>query len=264
MSEQNGGQDVTRFEPSPRWVRAVFNNVAVADSKRAVLVWEPRRLPVYCFPAEDVRADLLRAVDERVVAGGGRATVQTIQVGERSAERAAWSYAEPPPGAQALAGYVGLTWNAMDAWYEEDDEVFVHARDPHHRVDVLRSSRHVRVIVLGETVADTQRPSLLFETGLPTRYYIPRQDVRSELLLPSDTTTQCPYKGVATYHSVRIGNRLVRDLVWTYQYPIPECAKIEGLLCFYDEQVDAVIVDGQEMPKVRTPWSRPPTIETLE
>src|SRR5215472_10123621 len=190
MSEQEGGRDLTRFEPSPRWVRAVFENVALADSRRAMLVWEPRRLPVYCFPPEDVRTDLLDAVDERVVAGGGKASVHSVSVNDRRAERAAWAYAQPPPGAEPLAGYFGFTWNAMDAWYEEDDEVFVHPRDPHHRVDVLHSSRHVRVV-----------------------------------------------------------DRLVRDLAWTYPFPIPECPRIENLVCFFDEQVDAVVVDGEDMPR---------------
>src|SRR5262245_21765606 len=125
----------------------------------------------------------------------------------------------------------------MDAWYEEDDEIFVHPRDPHHRVDVLHSSRHVQVVALGEMVADSRRPSLLFETGLPTRYYIPRADVRMSLLVPSDSHTQCPYKGIASYYSVRVGNRLARDLAWTYRFPIPECPKIEDLVCFYNEQV---------------------------
>ena len=263
MSEQEGGRDLTRFEPSPRWVRAMFENVALADSRRAMLVWEPRRLPVYCFPPEDVRTDLLDAVDERVVAGGGKASVHSVSVNDRRAERAAWAYAQPPPGAEPLAGYFGFTWNAMDAWYEEDDEVFVHPRDPHHRVDVLHSSRHVRVVVLGETVADTRRPSLLFETGLPTRYYIPRHDVRMDLLRSSDTETQCPYKGRASYYSVRVGDRLARDLAWTYPFPIPECPRIENLVCFFDEQVDAVVVDGEDMPRPQTPWARPPVIETV-
>ncbi|MDQ3966496.1 MAG: DUF427 domain-containing protein, partial [Actinomycetota bacterium] len=141
-----------------------------------------------------------------------------------------------------------------DAWYEEDEEVFVHPRDPYHRVDILDSSRHVRVLVNGEVVAETDRPELLFETGLPTRYYIPPEDVREELLVPSDTTTQCPYKGVASYWSVDAGGELFEDLSWYYPEPLPEAAKISGLLCFFNERVD-LEVDGEKQPRPRTRWS---------
>jgi len=143
----------------------------------------------------------------------------------------------------------------MDAWFEEDDEVFVHPRDPYHRVDVLNSSRHVKVIVGGEVVAETTRPRLLFETGLPTRYYIPKLDVRLDLLTPTNTSTRCPYKGKASYWTVNLGGKEFTDIVWGYPAPIPECPKIENLLCFYDEKVDAVYVDGELQPKPVTPWS---------
>jgi uncharacterized protein (DUF427 family) len=255
-------RSTVRIEPSPRRVRAVFNNVTVADSKHPLLVWE-RMLPTYYFPRDDVRAELLAEAGERHDPGVGRAKLYTVRAGDRVSERAAWSREELASDGLSLAGHLTLDWKAMDAWYEEDDEVFVHPRDPHHRVDVLRSSRHVKVEVLGETVAETQRPFLLFETGLPTRYYIPRADVRTDMLVPSDATTQCPYKGVASYYSVRVGNRLVHDLVWTYRFPIPECPKIEDLLCFYNEQVDAIVVDGEEAPKPRSPWAKPPVIETV-
>lgn len=132
----------------------------------------------------------------------------------------------------------------MDAWYEEDEQVFVHARDPYHRVDVRNSSRHVRVIVEGELVAETRRPKLLFETGLPTRYYIPRDDVRSDLLEESERHTGCPYKGTASYHSVRAARQLVRDVVWYYPEPLAEATSIRNLLSFYNERVE-LEVDGQ-------------------
>jgi uncharacterized protein (DUF427 family) len=255
-------RSTVRIEPSPRWVRVVFNGVTVADSKRPLLVWE-RHLPTYYFPREDVRGDLLAEAGQRHDPGVGRAALFTLRVGERTAERAARAREELAADGHSLAGYLTFDWSAMDAWYEEDDEIFVHPRDPHHRVDVLHSSRHVRVVALGETVADTRRPSLLFETGLPTRYYIPRADVRMDLLVPSDAHTQCPYKGIASYYSIRVGDRLARDLAWTYRFPIPECPRIEDLVCFYNEQVDAIVVDGEEQPRPRTPWSKPPVIETL-
>lgn len=256
--------DGFRFEPSPRRVRTVLNGTTVADSRRVQLLWEPRRLPVYAFPREDVRMDLLERSAERADDPKGTTTLWTVRTGDREARDAAWTVERPANGAPDLGGYVVLSWKDMDAWYEEDDEVFVHPRDPYHRVDVLRSSRHVRVEMLGETIAETRRPSLLFETGLPTRYYIPRQDVRMDLLVPSSTTSQCPYKGVAGYYGVRVGKKLARDLVWTYRFPIPECTKIEDLLCFYDERVDAVYVDGELQAKPDSPWARPPVIVDVE
>ncbi len=252
--------DTFRFEPTPRWVRTVLNGTTVADSGRAMLLWEPRRLPVYCFPRDDVRMDLLERSGERGDTLIGATALWTVRAGDRVAKDAAWTVERPAQDAPDVTGYVVLNWRDMDAWYEEDDEVFVHARDPYHRVDVLSSSRHVRVEMLGETIAETSRPRLLFETGLPTRYYIPRADVRMDLLVPSSTTTQCPYKGVASYYGVRVGTKLARDLVWTYRFPIPECPKIEDLLCFFDERVDGVYVDGEQQPKPETPWSRPPVI----
>ena len=131
-------------------------------------------------------------------------------------------------------------WSKMDAWFEEDDEVYVHARDPYKRVDVLHSSRHVSVVVAGELVAETRRPSLLFETGLPTRYYLPKADVRMERLIPNAKETRCPYKGLASYYSVRTGAAIVPDIAWCYRHPIPECSKIENLVCFFNERVDAL------------------------
>jgi uncharacterized protein (DUF427 family) len=256
--------DSYRFESSPRWVRTVLNGATVADSKRMKLLWEPNRLPVYCFPREDVRMDLLRRSGERPDDPKGPTTLWTVHAGDREAKDAAWTVDRPSEGTPDLAGYVALSWRDMDAWYEEDDEVYVHPRDPYHRVDVQSSSRHVRVEMLGETIAETTRPHLLFETGLPTRYYIPRVDVRMDLLVPSTTQTQCPYKGVATYYGVRVGRKLARDLIWTYQYPIPECTKIENLLCFYNERVDALYVDGELQPKPESPWSRPPVIVDVE
>jgi uncharacterized protein (DUF427 family) len=262
QSERVATRPAVRIEPAQRRVRTEFNGVTVADTRRALLVWE-RQLPVYYFRRDDVRDGVLVEAGERHDPGVGAAKLYSVQVGDRVAERAAWSRDQLAAGDHSLAGHVTFDWKAMDAWYEEDDEVFVHARDPYHRVDVLRSSRHVRVVVLGQTVAETRRPSLLFETGLPVRTYVPRADVLMDLLVPSDTRTQCPYKGVASYYSVKVGNQLVRDLVWSYRYPIPECPRIQDLVCFFDEQVDAVIVDGEEVAKPRTPWSRAPVIETL-
>jgi uncharacterized protein (DUF427 family) len=186
----------------------------------------------------------------------GEASYWTLRVGDRVAENAVWAYPHPLPERADLADYVAFYWHMMDAWFEEDDEVFVHPRSPYHRVDVLNSSRHVQVVVGGEVVADTHRPRLLFETGLPTRYYIPPLDVRMDLLEPTDRETRCPYKGRARYWSVRIGDRVFRDLVWSYSPSLPECPKINDLVCFYNERVDAILVDGERQEIPKTPWSR--------
>lgn len=145
--------------------------------------------------------------------------------------------------------------NKTDHWHEEDEEVFVHPRDPYHRVDVLQSSRHVKVLVDGEVVAETDRPRILFETGLPPRYYIPPEDVRDDVLLPSDKETQCPYKGIASYyHSVQAGGETREAVVWYYPHPIPAAADIEGHLCFFNEKVD-LDVDGEAQQRPQTQWS---------
>src|SRR5215208_95211 len=243
------------FEDSPRRVRVMFGGETVADSRRVKLMHEKGLLPVYYFPEEDVHMDLLEESEHTTHCPfKGDASYWSVRVGDKVAENAVWSYPDPIDSAPQLGGYLAFYWRMMDHWYEEDEEVFVHPRDPYHRVDVLDSSRRVRVLVNGEVVAATDRPKLLFETGLPTRYYIPPEDIRMEKLVPSDTKTQCPYKGVASYWSVDAGGERVEDLIWSYQEPIPEASKIKSHLCFFDERVD-LEVDGEEQPRPQTQWS---------
>jgi uncharacterized protein (DUF427 family) len=244
-----------QVEPSPRWVRVVFNGQTIADSKRVKLLRETGTLPVYYFPREDVRMDLLEPTDQRTHCPyKGDASYGTIRVGDRQADNAAWSYENPFPDRQDIKGYIAFYWNKMDAWYEEAEEVFKHARDPYHRVDVLESTRHVRVVIDGQTIAETRRPRLLFETGLPTRYYIPPDDVRLDLLAPTDTHTVCPYKGQASYWTAKVGSAERPDIVWSYPDPIAECPRIKGYLSFFNEKVD-VYVDGELQPRPTTGWS---------
>jgi uncharacterized protein (DUF427 family) len=241
-------------EPSPRWVRVRFGGQTVADSRRVLLVRDPGRVPVYYFPRADVRAELLPVAHDAACPERGAAVCWTVRVGDWTAEHAAWGPGAAPPDRPVLRDHVTFEWAKMDAWFEEDDEVYVHARDPYKRVDVLHSSRHVRVVVAGEVVAETRRPALLFETGLPTRYYLPKADVRMDLLVPTPTETRCPYKGVASYYGVRIGSTVLPDLAWCYRHPIPECSKIENLVCFFNERVDHYIDGGLEA-RPRTRWS---------
>jgi uncharacterized protein (DUF427 family) len=243
------------FEDSPRRVRVLFGGETVADSRRVKLMHEQGHLPVYYFPRSDVRMDLLEATDLTTHCPfKGEASYWSVRVGDRVAENAVWGYPEPLVSAPPLADYLAFYWRKMDHWYEEDEEVFVHPRDPYHRVDVLESSRHVKVSVNGEVVAETDHPKVLFETGLPPRYYIPQEDVREEALVPSDKETQCPYKGVASYYSVEADGRRAEDLVWYYPEPIPEAAKIRGHLAFFNERVD-LEVDGVEQERPQTQWS---------
>src|SRR5262245_38595889 len=182
-------------EPSPRWVHVVFNGETIADSKRVKLLLETNHRPIYYFPRDDVRLDLLEPTTHHTHCPyKGDAAYWTIRVGERAAENAVWSYPDPFPEREDIKGYLAFYWNEVDAWYEEAEQIYAHARDPHHRVDVLDSTRHVQVAVAGQTVADTHRPRLLFETTHPTRYYIPREDVRMDLLAATDKQTRCPYK----------------------------------------------------------------------
>ncbi len=243
------------FEDSPRRVRVMFNGETIADSKRTKLLRETGYRPIYYFPPDDVRMDLLEPTDEHTRCPyKGDASYWTIRVGDRVSENAAWGYLDPLPGREDIKGYLAFYWNKVDAWYEEAEEVFKHARDPYHRVDVLHGSRHVRVELDGQVLAESRRPRLLFESGLPTRYYLPKQDVRLDLLEPSPTTSRCPYKGVAVYWSLRLGETLLEDIVWSYPLPIPECPKIEQAVCFFNERVD-LYVDGELQERPESPWS---------
>jgi uncharacterized protein (DUF427 family) len=243
-------------EPSPRWVRTMFGGETIADSRRVMLLRENRILPVYYFPKQDVRTDLLEPTGEMVHdEHKGEARRWRVRAGGRVAEDAALSFIQPIEEWPEIGDYFSFTWAAMDKWLEEEEEVFVHPRDPYKRVDVMPSSRHVRVEWNGETIADTKNARLLFETGLPTRYYLPREDVRTDLLEPTDTSTRCPYKGLASYWSVKVGDKVGKDFVWSYPNPIPECPKIQSLLCFFNERVDAIYVDGELQPKPQTRWS---------
>src|SRR5713226_63395 len=251
-----GSDHWINIEESPRHLRVLFGGETLASSRHVMILREAKRLPVYYFPQKETRMDLMVPTKQSTHCPvKGEASYWTIRQRDKSAENAAWSYLNPLPGATAIQGYLAFQWDKMDAWYEEDEEVFVHPRDPYKRVDVLQSSRHVRIVVGGETVAETRRPRLLFETYHPTRYYIPREDIRMNLLEPSNTRTRCPYKGIASYWSARINGKLYQDIVWSYQEPIPECPKIKGLLCFFNERVDAIYVDGERMPIPKTKWS---------
>lgn len=246
------------LHPCAKRVRVLLGGQTIADSTSTLLVRETGLTPVYYFPRADVDQTSLEPSGHSTFCPyKGEAAYWSVRAGGRLAENAVWSYPTPFPEVEGLRDTMAFYWNRMDAWYEEEEEVFVHARDPFVRADVLESSRTVAILVDGEEVARSGRPRLLFETGLPVRYYLPREDVRMDLLEPTDSQSACPYKGTAGYYSLRIGDRLHEDLVWTYSDPLPEVAKIKDLLCFFNEKVEAVLLDGQPETKPRTKWSDP-------
>lgn len=245
-----------RVEPTPRWIRVRAGNTMVGSSQRAMLLawYGPGMLPTYCLPPEDVVNDVLTPSPQN--GGGVGFTVDhDINVEGQVIPRAARLFRDPPTALQAVDGYWTFSWDGGVSWFEEALEVHVHARDPYKRVDAVPSDRHVRVDIDGEVIAESGRAHAVFETTLPTRWYLPAKDVRQDLLVSSNALSRCPYKGTAHYLSVRLGDFLHEDIAWTYPDPVVECPRIAGLIAFFNERVDLEI-DGVRLDRPRTPWSR--------
>jgi uncharacterized protein (DUF427 family) len=237
------------LEPVSRRIRVKFAGRIVADTCGALRFHERGHVPVYYVPAEDVREELLQPSGvSTFYAGKGRATYWDLKFGEYWSENAVWRYGESTTQLGArIRDYYAFDWRAVDVWYEEQEELFTHshARDPYKRIDVLASGRHIRVIAGNEVIAESRHPIAAFETGVPVLYYLPRQDVRTDLLEPTSTLTHCPYKGTARYWSIRVGERTYNDAVWSYSAPFSEMWKVDGLLAFYPDRVDRYEVDGK-------------------
>ena len=239
--------------PSPKRLRVKVGELIVADSAEALVLQESDHLPVYYFPIKDVEESFLMPSTTRTECPyKGVASHYSLNTGVTLVQDAGWRYLEPVKGCPPIAEYMGFYWSKMDHWYEEDEEIFVHARDPFRRVDCLPSSRRVQVFVDGEMMADSKRGVFLFETGHPTRYYLPIADTRLELLSPSRYISRCPYKGIASYYHLTVNGKRHENLVWYYPEPVHEAARIKGLVCFYNEFVDRILVDGVEQPKPET------------
>ena len=240
------------LEPTPKRIRVEVGGETIADSCRAIMLHESGLQPIYYFPPEDVRADVLEPADRHThCSKKGDASYYTIRVGDRVVKNGAWYYPELLPGAPALLkGLIAFYFDRMDRWLEEDEEIGVHPRDPYHRIDILKTDRHVRISLDGELLAESDRAVALFESNLPPRWYIPREDVVAELE-PSDTVTRCPYKGTAGYYSVNGA----KDLIWYYADPLPEAGRIRGLVCFFNEKIDLEL-DGELQECPETPWSK--------
>lgn len=233
-------------EPAPRRVRGYFDDALVFDTTRAQYVWEVAYYPQYYIPVSDVRMDHLQDENHVQKLQFGSSRLHSLTSPARIWKSAARVYDSGP-----VAGSVRFEWDAL-AWFEEDEPIVGHPRNPYIRVDALRSHRHIRVELDGVVLAETHSPVLLFETGLPTRFYIDRTDVAFSHLETSKTETICPYKGVTSgYWTVRVGEAVYPDLAWTYDYPLREVAPIAGMIAFYNEKLD-IFVDGARLPRPRT------------
>jgi uncharacterized protein (DUF427 family) len=242
------------LEPSPRQIRGRAGGEVVLDSVHARMLYEHGRLPIYMFPREEVSTELLVPSGRQTEsANKGPARWWDLRLGERLVAAAAWEDPAPRSGAPPLAGLIAFRWEALEEWFEEDEPAIVHARDPYHRVDVPDTSRGVRISLDQELLADTDRGRVIFETALPPRWYLPREDVLAELI-ESQTCTGCAYKGFASYYSLRIGPGLEQDISWTYDAPRREVASIAGMVAFFNELVD-IELDGELQDRPHTPWS---------
>ena len=230
------------FDDYPRRMRAFLDGQPLLDTTRGKLLHESNILPVFYLPIEDLDKNLLEESGHTTHCPfKGDASYWSLHVGDQLIENAVWHYPQPLAPASWLDGFCSLYDSAPDLWLQEDEPVHGHLRDPYHRVDVLESSRRVVVKAGGETIAESDRPKLLFETGLPPRPYIPRADVRPGILVPSETTSHCPYKGHATYFGVTAGGTLVEDAAWTYESPLPEAIRATDHLSFDGEGIEVEI-----------------------
>jgi uncharacterized protein (DUF427 family) len=241
---------VNHVEPVPRRIRAFLAGEPVLDTTSAQYVWEWPFYPQYYIPLRDMGHELLSADGRTKATRRGTVELHTLRVGDMVRPSAAQVLQESP--VEGLSGTARLDWDAVDAWFEEDERVFVHPRSPYVRVDVLRSRRPVRVELEGIVLAESPAPVMLFETGLPTRYYFDRTAVDFDHLIPTNTVTECPYKGTTSqYWSIGIGETVHEDRAWSYDFPTRQVLPIAGMVSFYNEKVD-LHVDGQELPRAKT------------
>jgi uncharacterized protein (DUF427 family) len=240
---------------SQKWVRVFLGHRAVADSRNTKLLRGLGQIPVYYFPVDDVRMEWLEAAgpDSRPAPQGEGpwlepptgARLYSVRVNGQVAQNAAWQPDEQLVPHPELAGHVAFAWQAMDTWYEEDEPIRAHPHDPYHLIDVRSSSRHVRVVIKGQTVAETRRPVLVFEAGLPARYYVPEVDVELARLELSDKTTECAYKGRAVHYSAKLDGESANNIAWSYPYPNYQYAPLQNLIAFYHERIPGFRVDGE-------------------
>jgi len=241
---------VNQVEPVPRRVRAVLAGQKVLDTTRAMYVWEWPNYPQYYIPIGDVRAEFLEPEGQVQHSPRGETELHTLRVGDSHRPHAAKVLRQST--VDGIGDTVRFEWAALDAWFEEDERVFVHPRNPYVRVDAVRSTRTVRIELDGAVLGQSSSPVMVFETGLPTRYYLNRTDIDFTKLVSSDTVTSCPYKGTTSgYWSAIADGRTHPDLAWSYDFPTRQLLPIAGLIAFYNERVD-IIVDGERLERPRT------------
>ena len=244
-----------RIEPVPRRLRGVLGGVTVFDTVRAVYAWDTVKYPHYLVPRADVVPGVLVDEGREQKVRRGPVRVHGVQVGDSTVASVARVYDK---GSGLVEGLVRFDWDALD-WFEEDEQVFVHPRNPYTRVDALRSGRHVRVELDGQVLAESTSPVLVFETGLPTRYYLDRSSVELARLRRTDTRSACPYKGeTSDYWTAEVPGRVEVDIAWSYRQPFAALAPIAGLVAFYNDRVD-ITVDGARLPQVAD-LSRSPSL----
>ncbi len=226
----------------PRRVRGELAGTTVFDTTAGRLLHESQIRPVLYVPEADVATELLEPTDTHTHCPfKGDASYWSVRVGDRVSVDAAWAYPEPLESASWLVGHFAFYWDRLDAWFDEDEQVRVGLRDPFHRVDVRPSSRRVRFTAGGETIAESAAPMVLSETGVPNRFYLPPGDVRQELLEPSEASTHCPYKGDASYWSVRVGGELLEDAAWSFREPFDDAIRVAGLISFLHDEIDVEV-----------------------
>ena len=245
------------WEPMPQRVRVFVGDEAVADSRHTHLLHETGHLPVYYFPPEDVRADFLAPSEKRTRCPvKGEATHHSLRVGARLVPDAVWEYPEPLESAAFIAGQLAFYWERVDRWFVEETEAHGHPRDPYHRIDVYPTAQRVRGTLDGEQLADSTRAKLLVETSHPPRYYLPRHDVHTDLLEPSDTKTRCAYKGLASYWSMPGQG----DIAWSYPEPDRDGEPVRGLIAFDESRVQ---IDVQDLGAAPEPHDSHGVVERL-
>lgn len=260
-----------RVRATDKWVRALSGEDVVVSSTAPLIVWEPRRVvPSYAVPIRDVAGELLPfsgapaaenavrmgrdappVLDPRTPFGHHTCPGRPLSIRTASTELPGAAFAPDDPD---LADHVILDWESFTEWREEEAVVIAHPHDPFDRIDCLPTSRHIVIASDGVVLADTTAATALLETPLPTRYYLPREDVRMDLLRPSTTRTRCAYKGIASYWSAQLGDRLIRDVCWAYDEPLHDATPVTAMICFFTERLDLTI-DGQLIPRPMTPWS---------
>lgn len=235
------------WEDFPKRVRAELGGQTIADSRRVKALFETGRMMVFYFPREDVRMDMLQATDRRTHCPlKGEASYWTIRAGDRSAQNAAWAYEEPIDSARYLSGHLAFDYEAIDAWYHELDRVYAHPRDPYHRFDIHHSDRAAKVHHGPTVIAQTTSPRILFETGLPPRFYFPPSAVKAELLEKSETISHCPYKGAAQHWHVHAGGERIEDAAWSLPDPLGEAEMVRDWLSFYPRKL-SLEADGEKV-----------------